>query len=136
MDLTTSQPESVSINSHCIAADGDHNFPLTGSILVFLPGLAEITTLYENLSRHPVLGERAGKFKLIPLHSSLSSEQQAQVRRLREPHIQLVTDVMCIYVLGFRVIQGLSCVIGPLGRQGLAATLGQHCPQMTKIPGK
>ena len=46
---------------------------------MFLPGLAEITTLYENLARHPVLGERAGKFKLIPLHSSLSSEQQAQV---------------------------------------------------------
>ena len=26
---------------------------------------------------------------------------------------------------------GLSCVIGPLGRLGAAATLGQHCPQMT-----
>ena len=33
---------------------------------------------------------------------------------------------------GFRVKYGLSCVIGPLGRLGAAATLGQHCPQMTK----
>ena len=23
-------------------------------------------------------------------------------------------------------------MIGPLGKQGLAATLGQHCPQMTQ----
>ena len=26
-------------------------------------------------------------------------------------------------------------MIGRLGRQGPAATLGQHCPQMTRIPG-
>ena len=32
----------------------------------------------------------------------------------------------------FRVKWGLSCVIGPLGRQGPAATLRQHCPQMTQ----
>ena len=33
---------------------------------------------------------------------------------------------------GFRVEEGLSCVIGPFGRQGQAATLRQHCPQMTQ----
>ena len=37
---------------------------------------------------------------------------------------------------GFRVIKGLSCMIWPIGRQGLAATLGQHCPQMTQRPGR
>ena len=26
-------------------------------------------------------------------------------------------------------------MIGPLGRLGAAATLGQHCPQMTRRPG-
>ena len=26
-------------------------------------------------------------------------------------------------------------MIGPFGRQGPAATLGQHCPQMTRRPG-
>ena len=40
-----------------------------------------------------------------------------------------------ILLPGFRVIQGLNCVIGPLGRQGPAATIGQHCPQMTQRPG-
>ena len=39
------------------------------------------------------------------------------------------------FIPGFRVILGLSCVIGPLGRQGPAATFGQHCPQMTRRPG-
>ena len=38
-------------------------------------------------------------------------------------------------VPGFRFIQGLSCVIGPLGRQRRASTIGQHCPQMTRRPG-
>ena len=36
---------------------------------------------------------------------------------------------------GFRVKWGLSCMSGPLGRLGAAATLGQHCPQMTQRPG-
>ena len=35
-------------------------------------------------------------------------------------------------IQGFRVKQGLSCVIRPFGRQGLASTLRQHCPQMTQ----
>ena len=35
-------------------------------------------------------------------------------------------------VQGFWVKWGLSCVIGPFGRQGPAATLRQHCPQMTQ----
>ena len=38
-------------------------------------------------------------------------------------------------VEGFRVKYGLSCVIGRSGRQGPAATLRQHCPQMTQSPG-
>ena len=38
-------------------------------------------------------------------------------------------------VPGFWVNQGLNCVIGPLDRQGPAATLGWHCAQMTWRPG-
>ena len=38
------------------------------------------------------------------------------------------------YCTGFLSEIG-SCVIGPLGRMGAAATLGQHCPQMTQRPG-
>ena len=37
---------------------GDHDFPRGGAILVFLPGLAEITMLYENLQNNSVVGGR------------------------------------------------------------------------------
>ena len=50
-----------------------------GSVLVFLPGMQEITTLHDQLLAHPVFGKKANKFQLIPLHSSLSSEEQALV---------------------------------------------------------
>ena len=63
-------------------ADGgsrDWRLPRSGSILVFLPGLQEIMTLYEQLVSHPVLGNKSKKFILIPLHSSLSSEEQQLV---------------------------------------------------------
>jgi ATP-dependent RNA helicase DHX57 len=60
-------------------ADGDHDFPRTGSILVFLPGMQEIMNLNDQIVNHPLLGARAGKFKIVPLHSSLSSEDQAAV---------------------------------------------------------
>uniref|UniRef100_A0A0K2UZ34 Putative ATP-dependent RNA helicase DHX57 n=1 Tax=Lepeophtheirus salmonis TaxID=72036 RepID=A0A0K2UZ34_LEPSM len=54
-------------------------FPNEGSILVFLPGMAEISTLYEQLSSHKFFGHKAGKFKLLPLHGSLSSEEQSAI---------------------------------------------------------
>ena len=62
-------------------ADGgtrDCPLPTEGSILVFLPGMQEIMTLHDNLSSHPRIG-RGGKFLLVPLHSSLTSEQQQLV---------------------------------------------------------
>merc|ERR1719357_137770 len=63
-------------------ADGgsrDFQLPRSGSILVFLPGMQEIMTLYDQLNSHPRLGSKAGKFLLVPLHSSLSSEEQQLV---------------------------------------------------------
>ncbi|XP_071787163.1 putative ATP-dependent RNA helicase DHX57 [Asterias amurensis] len=55
---------------------GDHEYPKDGAILIFLPGLAEIMSCYEQL-QSSLCGPRANKkFKLVPLHSSLSSEEQ------------------------------------------------------------
>lgn len=50
-----------------------------GSILIFLPGIAEITAVFEHLNDHPQLSPRNGKYVLVPLHSSLTSEEQAAV---------------------------------------------------------
>ncbi|XP_061172560.1 putative ATP-dependent RNA helicase DHX57 [Saccostrea echinata] len=59
--------------------DGDHQYS-KGAVLVFLPGFAEIQQLYEALTSHRVFGIRSGgRFKIIPLHSTLSSEDQHAV---------------------------------------------------------
>ena len=41
--------------------------------------MQEIMTLYDQLMSHPRLGGKSGKFLLIPLHSSLTSEEQQLV---------------------------------------------------------
>uniref|UniRef100_A0AAR2IMG4 Putative ATP-dependent RNA helicase DHX57 n=1 Tax=Pygocentrus nattereri TaxID=42514 RepID=A0AAR2IMG4_PYGNA len=59
--------------------DGDHSFP-PGAVLVFLPGLAEIKQLYEQLQSNRMFNNRTAKRCVVyPLHSSLSSEEQQAV---------------------------------------------------------
>ncbi|KAF5277617.1 hypothetical protein FQA39_LY06110 [Lamprigera yunnana] len=58
---------------------GDHEYPHKGSILVFLPGIAEITTLFDQLMDHPEFSPRYGNYNILPLHSSLSNEEQAAI---------------------------------------------------------
>ncbi|KAI9253572.1 P-loop containing nucleoside triphosphate hydrolase protein [Sporodiniella umbellata] len=50
------------------------DIPAHGAILVFLPGMNEIRSLYDLASSHPQFG--TDKFLLIPLHSTLSSDHQ------------------------------------------------------------
>lgn len=49
--------------------------PTHGAILVFLPGMAEIRNLTNRLNGNRLFGDK-NKFKIIPLHSSLSSQDQ------------------------------------------------------------
>ncbi|MBN3305976.1 DHX57 helicase, partial [Amia calva] len=59
--------------------DGDHNYP-SGAVLVFLPGLAEIKMLYEQLQSNRMFNNRNNKRCVVyPLHSSLSNEEQQAV---------------------------------------------------------
>lgn len=55
---------------------GKHDYPKTGSILVFLPGLAEIIELKKRLNNNKYFCLKTGKFTIILLHSSLSKEEQ------------------------------------------------------------
>ncbi|XP_024937300.1 putative ATP-dependent RNA helicase DHX57 [Cephus cinctus] len=65
--------------------NGDHEYPKTGSILVFLPGFAEIIALRDSLCDNKILSPKAGKFVVVPLHSTLSSEEQSLVfRKMKE----------------------------------------------------
>ncbi|XP_072534065.1 putative ATP-dependent RNA helicase DHX57 isoform X2 [Salminus brasiliensis] len=59
--------------------DGNHNFP-PGAVLVFLPGLAEIKLLYDQLQSNRMFNNRTAKRCVVyPLHSSLSNEDQQAV---------------------------------------------------------
>lgn len=46
---------------------------------VFLPGFAEILTVKDSLRDSKIFSAKKGRFLVIPLHSSLSSEEQALV---------------------------------------------------------
>ncbi|XP_062339112.1 putative ATP-dependent RNA helicase DHX57 isoform X2 [Osmerus eperlanus] len=59
--------------------DGDHNYP-SGAVLVFMPGLAEIKMLYEQLQSNRMFNNRnRARCVVYPLHSSLSNEEQQAV---------------------------------------------------------
>lgn len=47
----------------------------SGAVLIFLPGIGEIRSLYDRLTSNRRLGD-ASKFLFIPLHSKLSSADQ------------------------------------------------------------
>uniref|UniRef100_A0A665WCC3 Putative ATP-dependent RNA helicase DHX57 n=1 Tax=Echeneis naucrates TaxID=173247 RepID=A0A665WCC3_ECHNA len=59
--------------------DGKHSYP-PGAVLVFLPGLAEIKMLYEQLQSNRMFNNRgATRCVVYPLHSTLSNEEQQAV---------------------------------------------------------
>lgn len=67
-----------SSNRYIVAGEG-HSWPKEGSILIFLPGLAEIQTVFDALSDSHEFSPRSGKYVLVPLHSTLSSAEQSLV---------------------------------------------------------
>ncbi|XP_015776859.1 PREDICTED: putative ATP-dependent RNA helicase DHX57 [Acropora digitifera] len=59
---------------------GEHEYPKSGAILVFLPGMGEIMTLLEQLQNSKTFSPKSSdRFRIIPLHSMLSSEEQSLV---------------------------------------------------------
>lgn len=65
--------------------DGEHEWPKTGAILVFLPGIAEIMSLYDTLCDSHTFSPKTGNYVIVPLHSTLSSEEQSLVFRKPKP---------------------------------------------------
>ncbi|XP_054841159.1 putative ATP-dependent RNA helicase DHX57 isoform X2 [Eublepharis macularius] len=55
---------------------GKHSYP-PGAVLIFLPGMEEIKTLYKQLQSNALFNNRHSKRCMVyPLHSTLSSEEQ------------------------------------------------------------
>ncbi|XP_074006369.1 putative ATP-dependent RNA helicase DHX57 [Numenius arquata] len=78
MDLDKVNLELIEALLEWIVA-GRHSYP-AGAVLIFLPGLAEIKMLYEQLQSNALFNNRHSKRCVVyPLHSSLSSEEQQSV---------------------------------------------------------
>ncbi|XP_026463762.1 putative ATP-dependent RNA helicase DHX57 [Ctenocephalides felis] len=58
---------------------GNHDWPKEGSILIFLPGISEISTVMDHLKDNHLFKPRTGQFLLLPLHSTLGSEEQSAI---------------------------------------------------------
>lgn len=54
-------------------------WPNDGSILIFLPGLGEIQLVHDALNDSSMFSERTGKYLILPLHSTLSNEEQTRI---------------------------------------------------------
>ncbi|KAM9845045.1 putative ATP-dependent RNA helicase DHX57 [Aulostomus maculatus] len=58
--------------------EGKHSYP-PGAVLVFMPGLAEIKTLYEQLQSSRLFNNSNTRYVVYPLHSTLTTEEQQAV---------------------------------------------------------
>lgn len=80
MDPIKINPELIeSILNYICDGSKEDGWPRSGTILVFLPGLAEIQSVFDNLMDSREFNPRSGKYLLLPLHSSLTNEEQALV---------------------------------------------------------
>ncbi|XP_053608601.1 putative ATP-dependent RNA helicase DHX57 isoform X2 [Plodia interpunctella] len=70
--------------------NGDHKWPREGAILIFLPGIAEIMQLHDQLAESHTFSPKTGKYLLLPLHSTLTSEEQALVFRKPKPGVRKI----------------------------------------------
>ncbi|CAH2090225.1 unnamed protein product [Euphydryas editha] len=70
--------------------EGDHKWPREGAILIFLPGIGEIMSLYDQLVESHTFSPKTGKYILVPLHSTLSSEEQSLVFKKPRPGVRKI----------------------------------------------
>ncbi|CAH0755147.1 unnamed protein product [Diatraea saccharalis] len=87
MYLMDSEKINLDLVEHVLnyIVDGDHKWPREGAILIFLPGIAEIMSLHDQLAESHTFSPKTGKYVLVPLHSTLSSEEQAVVFKKPKP---------------------------------------------------
>lgn len=80
--LLIAAEEAINYDLICALVRHIHATHDEGAILVFLPGLMEITRLYDMLVSDPrTLGDRS-RFRVYPLHSTLSTAEQQAVFEL------------------------------------------------------
>lgn len=81
MDPMKINPEMIEAILRYIVDVDTSKWPNEGSILIFLPGFAEIQMVHDALNDSSIFSPRAGRFIIVPLHSTLTNEEQALVFR-------------------------------------------------------
>lgn len=79
MDPFKINPELIEAILRYIVDVDESGWPAEGTVLIFLPGLAEIQLIHDTLRDSSVFSPRTGNFLLVPLHSTLTNEEQALV---------------------------------------------------------
>ncbi|XP_068628246.1 putative ATP-dependent RNA helicase DHX57 [Battus philenor] len=92
MYLMDSEKINLELIEHILTyiVEGDHEWPKEGAILVFLPGIAEIMSLHDQLLENPIFSLKTRKYTLVPLHSTLSSEEQSVVFKKPRPGVRKI----------------------------------------------
>ncbi|KAJ2951739.1 hypothetical protein O0L34_g13904 [Tuta absoluta] len=70
--------------------EGDHSWPREGAILIFLPGIGEIMSMHDQLYESHTFSPKTGKYLLVPLHSTLSGEEQSLVFKKTKPGVRKI----------------------------------------------
>lgn len=78
-------PELIEAVLRYIVNVNETGWPNEGSILIFLPGLAEIQAVHDTLCESSEFSPRTNKYVLVPLHSTLTNEEQALVFKKAPP---------------------------------------------------
>ena len=72
-----------------ICLENPSYFDFSPAILIFMPGLGEIRRLNDLLAEHPSFGSDH-QFRIYPLHSTLSSDDQGAVFEIPPPGIRKI----------------------------------------------
>jgi len=73
----------------------------SAAILIFMPGLGEIRRMNDLIAEHPAFGDESS-FRVYPLHSTLSSENQTAVFDIPPPGVRKIVIGLCIYLVCVR----------------------------------
>ncbi|KAH0590581.1 hypothetical protein H2248_000717 [Termitomyces sp. 'cryptogamus'] len=92
-----------------ICFDDPSDVSYSAAVLIFMPGLAEIRRLNDILTEHPSFGNNHF-FKLFPLHSTLSSENQSAVFDIPPEGVRKIVIATNIAETGI-TIPDITCVI-------------------------
>ncbi|CAI5717797.1 unnamed protein product [Hyaloperonospora brassicae] len=91
-ELIQALVEHIALETGLLSLSGEGGQRKSASILVFLPGLQEITTLLDMLGGSRLLrhDQHGREFELLPLHSSLSSQEQQRIFRQRSGVVRVI----------------------------------------------